>query len=811
MGFNNIQEIGVSAGAIQNATHTYAADAEASDAYVITLTPAVSAYAEGQEFVFKANTANTGASSLNVNGLGAKTLKKNTDQDTETGDIESGSILSVVYDGTNFQIVSTSAGTTIDHGGLLGLADDDHSQYLLANGTRALGGAWDMGSQNLTNVDIDSGTLDGITTLQMPSGDIGATGARITKGWFTDLEATNAIAGSITGNAATVTTNANLTGTVTSTGNATSIASGAIAANMLQSAAADMGAANVTIDLGNTNGAYVTNVTTDGSITATAGFVGNVTGNVSGSSGSCSGNAATVTTNANLTGVVTSVGNATAIADKALSIAKLADGTDGELITWDATGVITTVAAGTATQVLTSNGAGAAPTFQNAAAGGQTLYDATAGATGADYTTLKGAIDAGKVNIVVINSTTEAADIALTATTNITIMSGAVVDMGAYQFTYAATQNVRIVGEGTMKWTHAGVTTLFGVGTGETASIIQIDGVTMDNTSTSHGAAICPDSYGDLRISNCQVNIPGYATCGIRTNKDSAFAHNIVFNLTSTSATNFVMIDAGTASGISTIGSSATGTLGRASGYAVASGLNFGSCNLASTFEVSQGHVSNIATDGTISFAGANSNVTGGRCYRVYNNSSNDCSVSNIDAQILDINSGVDNMTITGGRYYATSDIEGNNVKCIGVEFATLAVDALANDLVLVACDFTAALNDSGTNTVVLGKNPSWSTEVSSATPTINVNLVEAHSITALATAVTSMTTNLSGSPRNFQKLTIRFKDDGTARAIAWGPSFEDAGQALPTTTVISKLLTAGLIYNSVSSKFGCVAVANET
>lgn len=93
-----------------------------------------------------------------------------------------------------------------DHGSLAGLSDDDHTQYLLADGTRTLAGAWDMGSQNLTNVDIDSGTLDGITTLQMPSGDIGATGARITKGWFADLEVTNVIVGSITGNAATVST-----------------------------------------------------------------------------------------------------------------------------------------------------------------------------------------------------------------------------------------------------------------------------------------------------------------------------------------------------------------------------------------------------------------------------------------------------------------------------------------------------------------------------------------------------------------------------------------------------------------------------
>jgi hypothetical protein len=53
-----------------------------------------------------------------------------------------------------------------------------------------------------------------------------------------------------------------------------------------------------------------------------------------------------------------------------VTLAKLAAGTDGELITWDASGDPATVAVGTATHVLTSNGAGAAPTFQAAAGGG---------------------------------------------------------------------------------------------------------------------------------------------------------------------------------------------------------------------------------------------------------------------------------------------------------------------------------------------------------------------------------------------------------------------------------------------------------
>jgi hypothetical protein len=53
-----------------------------------------------------------------------------------------------------------------------------------------------------------------------------------------------------------------------------------------------------------------------------------------------------------------------------LPINNLRVGTDGELITWDASGDPATVAVGTATHLLTSNGAGAAPTFQAAAAGG---------------------------------------------------------------------------------------------------------------------------------------------------------------------------------------------------------------------------------------------------------------------------------------------------------------------------------------------------------------------------------------------------------------------------------------------------------
>lgn len=101
-------------------------------------------------------------------------------------------------------------------------------------------------------------------------------------------------------------------------------------------------------------------------------------------------------------------------------------------------------------------------------------------------------------------------------------------------------------------------------------------------------------------------------------------------------------------------------------------------------------------------------------------------------------------------------------------------------------------------------------TITSSATPTINTDDCDAVTITALAANITSMTTNLSGTPNNFDKLIIRIKDDGTQRSIVWGASFAAKGVALPTATSVGKILQALFIYDSVATIWGCVAAAQE-
>lgn len=80
-----------------------------------------------------------------------------------------------------------------DHGSLGGLSDvADHAYALLHNGTRALSGAWDMGSQNLTNVNIDGGTIDGVTITQPDINEAVALTATATELNLLDLAALTA-------------------------------------------------------------------------------------------------------------------------------------------------------------------------------------------------------------------------------------------------------------------------------------------------------------------------------------------------------------------------------------------------------------------------------------------------------------------------------------------------------------------------------------------------------------------------------------------------------------------------------------------
>jgi hypothetical protein len=94
-----------------------------------------------------------------------------------------------------------------------------------------------------------------------------------------------------------------------------------------------------------------------------------------------------------------------------------------------------------------------------------------------------------------------------------------------------------------------------------------------------------------------------------------------------------------------------------------------------------------------------------------------------------------------------------------------------------------------------------------SATPTLNTDSYDSMVITGQSVAITSFTTNLTGTPTSQQKLIISITGT-SAIAITWGASFEASTVALPTTTVTTNRLDVGFIWNAVTSKWRCVASA---
>lgn len=80
--------------------------------------------------------------------------------------------------------------------------------------------------------------------------------------------------------------------------------------------------------------------------------------------------------------------------------------------------------------------------------------------------------------------------------------------------------------------------------------------------------------------------------------------------------------------------------------------------------------------------------------------------------------------------------------------------------------------------------------------------------ITAQAAALALA--NPTGTAVDGWGMTIRIKDNATARAISYGTQYRALGVTLPVTTVISKTLYLGMVFNAADTKWDVVAVAQE-
>lgn len=140
--------------------YVFYVDSGSANTYVITPSPAISAYEEGQRFVFRATNANSGASTLNVNGLGAIAIQTPDGSALASGAIVSGGYYEVVYDAnaTPDRWVLMSPPSAIPLGMVSGVTASAGEINLLDGLT---GTIWTSDNDGAAS-GLDADTLDGV-------------------------------------------------------------------------------------------------------------------------------------------------------------------------------------------------------------------------------------------------------------------------------------------------------------------------------------------------------------------------------------------------------------------------------------------------------------------------------------------------------------------------------------------------------------------------------------------------------------------------------------------------------------------------
>ncbi len=83
---------------------SYLVDTGGANAYIVSPSPASTGYVAGQVYDVKISAANSGASTINVSGLGAKNITYSDGTTLASGALPTASVVRLIYDGSQFQL-----------------------------------------------------------------------------------------------------------------------------------------------------------------------------------------------------------------------------------------------------------------------------------------------------------------------------------------------------------------------------------------------------------------------------------------------------------------------------------------------------------------------------------------------------------------------------------------------------------------------------------------------------------------------------------------------------------------------------------
>jgi len=131
-----------------------------TDTLTATASPALTAYAAGNMFSFVVANTNTSAVTINIDGLGAKSITRTGSTALVAGDMVANQVALIAYDGTRFQLLDANSFTNLNVSGTLGVT-----------GATTLSAALTYGGVTLTNAVTGTGkmVLDTSPTVNNPT------------------------------------------------------------------------------------------------------------------------------------------------------------------------------------------------------------------------------------------------------------------------------------------------------------------------------------------------------------------------------------------------------------------------------------------------------------------------------------------------------------------------------------------------------------------------------------------------------------------------------------------------------------------
>ena len=151
-------------------TTNYVTAAGAGNAYTVSMPTTLGAYVDGYELVMKANHTNTGAATIDIDGLGAKSLRRQNGEALAAGDIQADKIVPFRYNATSgyFEMQMITTGNMADVATVAGIS---------ANVTTVAGDSADIGTiatdlNGANTIGTVSGIAADVSTVAGISADV---------------------------------------------------------------------------------------------------------------------------------------------------------------------------------------------------------------------------------------------------------------------------------------------------------------------------------------------------------------------------------------------------------------------------------------------------------------------------------------------------------------------------------------------------------------------------------------------------------------------------------------------------------------